>query len=182
MTRNSYFLVMMKRFVMSGAALALLGAGCAAQSSSVATLGYSLPADGSITVTSREVDASTLVRADTLFAQAEECGYARAPQYYVDLENLFVGKTGMQYTFAIAGDYEVPTWTVTVLPNAAAYASESLFKSDFDICSAGGSLYPSAVGSANLLFTNSCGSGYSGGKENGCEVVRAAVEPTLSIE
>ncbi len=174
---------MMKNVFAAGAVILLMGGGCASGGKAAeVSLVYTLPVDGTITVTSKAVDASTLVRADVLLAQAEECGSARSPQYYVDLENLFVGETGMQYTFAVAGDYEMPTWTVTVLPNTASYTDEGLFAGDFGICAAGASMYPSTISSSTLLFIDSCGSGYSGGKENGCDVIRAAIEPTLSIE
>ncbi len=175
--------IMIKRFLGLAAMMMFLGAGCGApgaQTTDVA-LGYTLPSDGSITVTSVSVSADDVVNADMLLAQAEECGYARAAEYYLDIENLFSGTKGVQYTFKIAGDYEMPTWTVTVLPNAPAYAEGESFKGDFDMCAAGGSLYPKNVSPNALLFTGSCGSGYSGGKENGCEAIRAAIESTLTI-
>lgn len=175
---------MIKRVVGSVGVMILLGAGCAskeAQTSSVA-LGYTLPSDGSITVTSTSVNAKDLVKADALFAQADECGYARSAEYYLDIENLFNSATGVRYTFAIAGDYEMPTWTVTVLPNAPAYTALESFKTDFDICAVGGTLYPQQIGTSSLLFSGSCGSGYSAGKKNGCDVIRKAVEPTLTVK
>lgn len=173
---------MMKRFLGPVAIMVLLGAGCTpgAQTTEVA-LGYTLPSDGSITVTSVSVNADDVVNANTLLAQAEECGYARSAEYYLDIENLFSGAKGTQYTFKIAGDYEMPTWTVTVLPNAPVYTEIESFKGDFDICAAGGNLYPKNVSADALLFTDSCGSGYSEGKENGCDAIRAAVESTLTM-
>lgn len=175
---------MFKRVFGVMAVVVLLGGGCVPQGTKTTevTLGYTLPSDGSITVTSASVSAGDLVKADALLAQAEECGYARSAQYYLDLENLFDGAKGVEYTFAIAGDYEMPTWKVTVLPNVPAYTSAESFKTDFDICAVGGVLYPQQMSANALLFTNSCGSGYSGGKENGCDAIRTAVESTLTIE
>jgi hypothetical protein len=175
--------IMIKRFLGLAAMMMFLGAGCGAPGAQTAevALGYALPSDGSITVTSTAINAEDVVSADALLAQAEECGYARAAEYYLDIENLFSGTKGAQYTFKIAGDYEMPTWTVTVLPNAPAYSAVESFKNDFDICAAGGSLYPKNVSADALLFTDSCGGGYSGGKENGCDVIRAAVESTLTM-
>lgn len=181
---DSLMICMLKRFLGPVAMMVLLGGGCVPQGTqeTSVTLGYTLPSDGSITVTSVSVDAEDLVNADALLAQAGECGYARTADYYLDIENLFDGAKGVRYTFKIAGDYEMPTWTVTVLPNAPAYASLESFKTDFDICAVGGTLYPQQMSTNALLFTNSCGSGYSGGKENGCDVIRTAVESTLTVE
>jgi hypothetical protein len=175
---------MLKRFLGPVAMMVLLGGGCVPQGTqeTSVTLGYTLPSDGSITVTSASVDAEDVVKADALLAQADECGYARSADYYVDLENMFDGAKGVKYTFKIAGDYEMPTWTVTVLPNTPVYTSLESFKNDFDICAAGGDLYPKQVSTEALLFTESCGSGYSAGKENGCDAIRAAVESTLTVK
>ncbi len=174
---------MMKRIVGAFATLVLLGGGCAGGAETVSpTLGYTLPSDGSITVTSAAVNAEDVVKADALFAQAAECGYARAAEYYLDTASLFTGEKGTRYTFTIAGNYEMPTWTVTVLPNAPAYTEVGSFKTDFDICAVGGTLYPTQMSSSSLMFTASCGSGYSGGKENGCDAIRTAIESTLTIK
>lgn len=175
---------MLKRVFGVMAVVVLLGGGCVPQGTKTTevTLGYTLPSDGSITVTSASVNAEDLVKADAFLVQAGECGYARSAQYYLDLENLFDGAKGVEYTFTIAGDYEMPTWKVTVLPNVPAYTSAESFKTDFDICAAGGALYPQQVSAEALLFAESCGSGYSGGKKNGCDVIRTAVEPTMSVE
>lgn len=181
---------MQKVIVGVGAVLLLAGGGCAgsegADSWGLSALNYTLPEDGSITITSESVRPEkpneSLILADTLYVQALECGNARDPQYYADLENLFVGKFQQKYTFAIAGDYEMPTWTVTLMSNSPAYTSLESFKKDFDICAVGGYLYPKAMSTSTLMFTDSCGSGYSGGKENGCDAIRQAVESTLSIE
>lgn len=174
---------MMKRIVGVFATLVLLGGGCAGGAKTAApTLGYTLPSDGSITVTSATVNAEDVVKADALLAQAAECGYNRSASYYLDTAALFTGEKGTRYTFTIAGNYEMPTWTVTVLPNAATYSSLEGFKTDFDICAVGGALYPTQMSSSSLMFTASCGSGYSGGKKNGCDAIRTAVESTLTIK
>lgn len=172
--------------VAASLAIVLIGGGCtgSAPSSSAPTLSYQLPADGSVTVSTSTVDATTLVDADALLAQAEECGYARAPEYYLDIENLFAGLTGTRYTFTATGDYGAPTsWTVTVLPNAPVYGSTESFKTDFDICAVGGTLYPVEAGTNALLFSGSCGSGYAADdRDVGCDVARKAVEATLAVE
>lgn len=171
---------MKMKVLASGLVLAAIGAGCS--TNTPFALEYSLPADGSVTVSTASLPASSLVRADALLAQAEECGTARSAQYYVDLENLFSGETATRYTFTIEGDYEMPSWTVTVLPNAASYSEPSLFKDDFGICAAGADMYPKLVGANALLFSASCGTGYSDGKENGCAEIKSLVEPTLALE
>ena len=174
---------MVKRFLGPVAMMVLLGGGCAGGAETASpTLGYTLPSDGSITVTSVAVNADDVVKADALLAQAAECGYARTADYYLDIAQLFTGAKGTKYTFAIAGNYEMPTWTVTVLPNAPAYGSLESFKADFDMCAVGGDLYPKQVGTETLLFANSCGSGYSAGKKNGCDAIRTVVEPTLTVK
>ncbi len=175
---------MTKNIVALFTALMFVGGGCAKEAEqTAATLKYTLPSDGSISVASKTVDASTLVSADALLAQAQECGgFVRDAQYYLDIENTFTGATGTQYTFSIVGEYEMPTWTVTVLPNTPVYSSLESFKTDFDICAVGGALYPKQAGAQTLLFANSCGSGYSAGGENGCDRIRTTIEPTLVIE
>ncbi len=182
----------MRNLLILSIALLLVGGGCAGSSAptsepwSLSPLQYTLPADGKISVTTETIlpdgtDAS-LIDAETLYTQAEECGYARDASYYLDLERLFAGTAQQRYTFTIAGDYEMPTWTVTLAPNVPAYGTLESFKQDFDICAAGGTLYPTAVSASTLLFAGSCGSGYSAGKENGCDVIRTAVAPTLKID
>ena len=174
---------MTKRIVMMFATVVLLGGGCAGGvKTTLPTLGYTLPSDGSITVTSAAVNGEDIVKADALLAQAAECGYSRSASYYLDTAALFTGEKGTRYTFTIAGNYEMPTWTVTVLPNAATYSSLEGFKTDFDICAAGGDLYPSKVSPDSLMFIAGCGSGYSDGKKNGCDAIRTAVESTLTIK
>ncbi len=171
-----------------GSALLLVGAGCSSASPEQASLEltYVLPEDGSVTVTKNAVAAGQLVNADALLAQATECGFARTAEYYLDIENLFKEKTADQYTFTTTGDYAVPSsWIVTVMPNSPLYSSTASFKQDFDICAAGGDLYPVTAGSKTLLFSNSCGSGYQKDGETrtpGCDVVREVIEPTLSVE
>ncbi len=171
----------------AGIALTLLGAGCSAGGPAAPVapeLTYVLPSDGSVTVTESTVGAAGLVDADALLAQATECGYARAPEYYLDIENLFAGMSARQYAFAAVGDYGSPaSWTVTVMPNAPAYGSTESFKRDFDICAVGGGLYPVEAGTSTLLFSGSCGSGYAADdRDVGCDVARKAVEATLSVE
>ena len=132
-----------------GSALLLVGAGCSSASPEQASLEltYVLPEDGSVTVTKNAVAAGQLVNADALLAQATECGFARTAEYYLDIENLFKEKTADQYTFTTTGDYVVPSsWIVTVMPNSPLYSSTASFKQDFDICAAGGDLYPVTAG------------------------------------
>lgn len=171
--------------------LVMVGGGCSGASEEsdswgMSVPGFTLPADDSITVATKgvrsEVPSESLISADELYANAAECGYARDAAYYIDIENLYVGVYKQEYTFTIAGDYEMPTWTVTVMPNRPGYTSLESFKQDFDVCSAGGDMYPEALSTGTLMFTSSCGSGYSGGKENGCEIIRKAIEPTLTID
>lgn len=181
---------MRKLLLATGAALVMVGGGCAgggeeSDSWGMSVPGFTLPADGSITVATKGVrndPGKSLVSAEELYTMAEECGYARDVSYYTDIESLYIGVYKQEYTFTIAGDYEMPTWTVTVMPNRPGYTSLESFKQDFDVCSAGGDMYPEALSSGTLMFVSSCGSGYSGGKENGCEIIRAAIEPTLTID
>ena len=176
-------------FLPIGFALLLLGAGCSNASPATDVsldLSYTLPADGSVTITKSTIDASEVVKADALFAQATECGYARAVEYYLDIENLFVNKKAEQYVFMSVGDYSAPkTWTVTVLPNTPLYGSTDSFKTDFDICAVGGDMYPFQSGANTLVFTNSCGSGDMNDgeiKESGCDVARNAIEATITAK
>ncbi len=180
---------MRKTLLSLGSMIILLGAGCSGASSpspALPDLSFALPSDGSVTVARSTVDAQTLVDADALFAQATECGFARTADYYLDIENLFAGQSAERYAFTAAGDFAEPsTWTVTVMPDAPAYASTSSFKQDFDICAVGGSLYPVRAESGALIFSDSCGSGYQKDGETraqGCETARKAVEPTIAIK
>jgi hypothetical protein len=175
---------MLKRILGPLALVVLVGGGCAPQAAqeSSLTLGYTLPSDGSITVTSAPINAKDLVNGGALLLQAEECGYARTADYYLDVENLFDDAKGVEYTFTISGDYAFPTWTVTVLPNAPAYESFESFKMDFNLCSPGGELMPGQSSAEALLFTHSCSYGDEAGKKNGCGTIREIIESTLTLE
>jgi hypothetical protein len=94
--------------------------------------------------------------------------------------------TGTQYDFTYKGaaTQDTGTWTVTVIPNKIAYTNLELFKSDFEICGAGASLYPTLLSTDNLLFESSCGSGFDDGTgtPHGCTEVQNAVKPTLKLK
>lgn len=174
----------MRNALLAAFCVVLLGGGCVGASPSAESqLGFSyvLPADGSVTVSKTTVAARSLFTADDLFLQATECGFARTADYYLDLENLFTGLNAEQYTFAGAGSQSA-SWTVTVMANAPVYSSLESFKTDFDICAAGGKLYPSAVSANTLLFVESCGSGMEDAASTGCEAIRSAIEGTITIE
>lgn len=169
------------------AGLLLLGAGCASESRPTPeSITYTLPSDGSVTVTRSFLPASDVVVANDLLAQAQECGYARDAQYYLDLENLYKWEQAQQYTFSAKGDDGTAgSWTVTTISNAAKYSSFESFKQDFDICAVGGVYYPLAVGDTALVMSSSCGSGYTaeGSSGNsGCEAARDAVLATISAK
>lgn len=125
--------------------------------------------------------------ADQLRSMAEECGNGKVSQpsdYFKQLVEKFKGAEKTIYNFKYTGASQATdTFTVTLLPNKAGYTSLDQFKKDFEICAAGGELYPSMMNANWLLFTNTCGSGASdgSGRPIGCEKVREIVEPTLAL-
>lgn len=134
-----------------------------------------------------EEAATSMFAAETLFSQAEECGYARDLSYYIDLMTSLEGVQAQIYTFDAVptDDYQGPTgWTVVAMPNVLGYPSMDSFRTDFNICAVGGNLYPLDFNANTLIFASSCGSGYADdtGRPNGCLTVREQVEPTIVIK
>lgn len=120
-----------------------------------------------------------------LVGASQECGTNQDASYYAPLLKKYA-PTDMatEYHFGFNGQSQEPhEWVVTVMANKLAYPDLKAFQHDFDICAAGSGRYPSKVSPAFLLFESSCGSGFSDGSglPNGCEKVKEAIAPTLSL-
>jgi len=115
---------------------------------------------------------------------ATECGSQHADDYFDQLVLKFSGTEIINYNFTYKDDSQEPNfYRVTLIPNKPEYTSLDEFKKDFDICNAGGSLYPIMLNNDWLVFENSCGSGYDDGSDKpiGCQEVKDVVEPTLKL-
>ncbi len=122
--------------------------------------------------------------ADRLKSMAQECGSQHNADYFEQLIAKFSGTTITTYNFQYNGmSQDSRPFVVTLLPNKAGYTSLDQFKKDFDMCAAGGDVYPKKLNSNWLLFVNSCGSGYDdgSGRPHGCDEVEKVVSPTLEL-
>lgn len=123
-------------------------------------------------------------KATGLKSAAEECGTEHDTGYFDELVAKFNGSSKIIYNFKYQGNsQDDDTFIVTLLPNKAGYTSVDQFKKDFDVCSAGGQVYPQMLSSNWLLFMNSCGSGFDdgSGRVHGCDEMRKIIEPSLKL-
>lgn len=146
-----------------------------------------LPLSYSLEGVSANVFVSTELFADytakDLKGMSDECGTTYEADHFENLIEEFSGSRKVVYTFSYADPSQDGNYRVTVVPNAPRYTTLEDFQKDFDICAAGGDLYPQMISEDWLVFTNSCGSGYDDGSglPHGCEVMRQAIEPTLQL-
>ena len=120
----------------------------------------------------------------TLRDQSQECGTNKSESHFKILLEHYIDRKGVQYSFQYQGQsQDSGTWTVTVIPNGGHYYSDLDFKSDFDMCFAGGDKYPTLMTDSYLLFVSGCGSGFDdgSGKPHGCDEVQDAVWPTIKL-
>lgn len=135
-------------------------------------------------VSKKEFNVLDQFSAATLRDQSQECGTNQTEQYFQNLLQQYVDRKGVQYSFQYQGESQGSgIWTVTVIPNRGAYRTDLGFKSDFDMCFAGGDKYPSLMTDSYLLFISSCGSGFDdgSGRPIGCDEVQEVVWPTIKL-
>lgn len=163
----------MKKLSLGLGALMLLalGAGCVVRSNDESHgLGYVVK---NTSVSKEEVPArSVFGTSSALAAMSQECGMERDAAFYDEQMAKLDGKTALVYDFTAMGDVQAPsTWTVTLVPNVFGYGSTAALKKDFDICAAGGNMYPTDVNEDWLVFESSCGTGYSDDSDRkvGCD-------------
>lgn len=112
----------------------------------------------------------------------QSCGKddSRAPE----LAESFAGLFGVSYTFTYKGEaQDGGEWTVSLFENVRGYVSLADLQKDFEACYAGGDYYPFAVTERFTAFASACGSGFDdgSGRSHGCDEVRTAVEPTITV-
>lgn len=135
-------------------------------------------------VSTKEFNVLDIFSISTLRAQSLECGTNQSESHFKTTLSRYIGIKGLQYSFQYQGQsQDSGIWTVTVIPNGGAYLSDLSFKSDFDMCFAGGDKYPSLMTDSYLLFISGCGSGFDddSGKPHGCDEVQEAVYPTIKL-
>lgn len=143
--------------------------------------------DELFTVDRRTIPAKeVLPSASELTDQSEECGAGIGHQRAENALATFTdADNATQYSFTYKGESQDDgTWVVTVLPNKPQYGNMLEFERDFELCVAGGDMYPTQVTSNYLLFTASSGTGLDDGSglPHGREVVRDYVEPTVILQ
>jgi hypothetical protein len=112
------------------------------------------------------------------------CGVEHDEGYFDKLIAKFKNTKEIVYSFKHKNsEQDSRAFVVTLLPNKAKYLSLEEFKKDFDLCAAGGDLYPTQLNEDWLLFVNSCGSGAANNFDNNfsCEEVKEIVEPSLNL-
>ncbi len=96
-----------------------------------------------------------LPTAEVLESLSQECGTNKDAKHFQELLNKFKSQDKVtQYTFG-----KNWKWTISIAPNKIGYTDEKSFRSDFDICAAGGDAYPFTISPNYISFTSSCGSG-----------------------
>jgi len=132
-----------------------------------------------------EFDVSDRFTAKQLSDNSAGCGTGKSEDYFDNLLSYYPnGAKGVEYSFVYSGKSQQPeAWKVTVLPNIG-YDDAGEFMEDFDVCSAGGEMYPTQLSSRFLLFESSCGTGFDDGSGlvHGCDAVQKAVLPTLKLK
>lgn len=132
-----------------------------------------------VTVTEKTVNFSDLFTEESLTKQAVgDCGKTIDEGYFASLTEAFQNRTGTQYSFTANG-FESEVYTVTIFPNATHYPGVETFQNDFEICSVGGTTYPSRMNEEALLFTSGCGAGYG---EEIPALTCADIQEKLTIE
>jgi hypothetical protein len=119
-----------------------------------------------------------------LESMANECGSTHEAGYFNRLVEAYKDTPKTTYNFKFKGESQgSDTFIATLLLNRMEYLTLDAVKKDFDLCAAGGEMYPTAMNSKWLLFINSCGTGFDdgSGKPSGCEEARKVVEPTLKL-
>lgn len=117
---------------------------------------------------------------EQLKRMSDECGTEYDTDYFDRLISNFSDATEIVYSFKYQDDkQDSRAFVVTLLPNRAEYLSLEEFKKDFNLCSAGGDLYPEQLNKDWLLFINSCGSGSL--KDGSCDEVKKIVELSLKL-
>lgn len=117
---------------------------------------------------------------ERLKIMSDECGVVHEEDYFDNLVSQFINTKETTYTFNYINNQSSRPFVLTLLPNKAKYLSLEEFKNDFDLCAAGGDLYPLKLNEDWLLFVNSCGSGGSDANLS-CDELRAIVEPSLIL-
>jgi len=191
----------MNKFLLLAAVLVLVGTGClsdgpATRPSAADTTGVAAAvpdrdnpltfdlAGGQFTVEKGITRISGIFEAEALAAQSEECGTDLDAAHFAGVLAKFDDRRVLQYDFLYRGDSQEPTdYVLTVVENGPGYATLDEFKRDFDICAAGGNLYPHALNGHWLVFASSCGSGADdgSGRPIGCEMISERIEGTLEL-
>lgn len=121
---------------------------------------------------------------EKLKKMSDECGVEHNDSYFNKLVEKFSSTKEIVYTFKNKNsNQDSSDFVVTLIPNEAKYSSLDEFQKDFDLCAAGGDLYPTQLSEDWLLFENSCGSGAGNNFENNfsCDEIREIVEPSLKL-
>jgi hypothetical protein len=117
---------------------------------------------------------------EQLREMSDGCGTEYDVDYFDRLISKFSDSMEIVYSFKYQDDKQYPrAFVVTLLPNKAEYLSLEEFKKDFDLCAAGGDLYPMQLNRDWLLFVNSCGSGAL--SQGSCDEIKKQVESSLRL-
>lgn len=119
---------------------------------------------------------------DNLKKMSQDCGSSISDIYLQELLAKFAGTKKTVYSFKYEGGDE-GVYKVILVPNKAKYKNIDQFKRDFDLCEAGGEVYPYMLNSSWLVFINSCGSGFDNKSNliNSCEKAKSIIEPNLAL-
>ena len=144
-------------------------------------LNYSL---GNLPVTVTKIELGFGYDAESLQSIAKECNRDKGLDYYIELADKFKNAKRFLYEFTYTKpSQDGSVFRVTLIENSANYNLFDDFKYDFDVCGAGGNVYPNQVSQNWLVLTSSCGSGWDDGSglPHGCEEIKNQIESTLSL-
>jgi hypothetical protein len=136
-------------------------------------------------VSKSEFEVGYKFNTEALEEQSAECNSNKSQSYFIQLLGKFdPNEKGVEYSFKYTRpSQDTGIYRVVVIPNKLGYKTLEEFSKDFDLCMAGGGLYPTMMNDSYLLFIYSCTTGFDGGSSlpRGCVEVRNFVEPTLKL-
>ena len=124
--------------------------------------------------------------ASQLASRASSCGNDQEKEHFEALVKQFEEARAERffYNFKYSGETQgTGTYRVFLMKNVAGYKNLDEFKTDFDLCNAGGFDYPTDLNKDWLLFVGSCRKiGNDTSKADGCAEIRDALEGTFEIK
>ena len=119
------------------------------------------------------------INEEYFFELAQECGTEITEDRGRSLYETFNEEGKFVYEFEYLPEHQgSSTFVLSLMSNKMNYASLEEFRNDFDLCYAGGDMYPLDINETWLLFASACGTGFADGSglPNGCAEAKDHIE------